>query len=139
MDLTDKKVLVVEEDLETRIFLARVVQSAGCRPILSPNCRDGLNQARRYQPDLILLNAIISKSGRLEMFDDLKQDDGLRGIPVILFSNLEEDVLFRLKSPVRPSEQSRPEGFLAKPLEAEELLHLMEGCLSGPRRGDHGV
>lgn len=135
------KVLVVDDELEMRVFLSRVLETAGYHPILAHNGLEGLKKAVREQPDLIILDVMVDRQGGLEMFDDLKVDDALNKIPVVLLSTIDEKTLFHLHPPLMPglANECRPEGFLIKPPEAEELLGLLRSLTGESRTGSTDV
>jgi CheY-like chemotaxis protein len=131
------KVLVVDDELEMRVFLSRLLETAGYQPILAHNGLEGLKKAVREQPDLIILDVIIDRQGCLEMFDDLKVDDALNKIPVVMLSTIDEKTLFHLRPPPMAglATDCRPEGFLIKPPEAEDLLGLLQTLTGESRTG----
>ena len=74
---------------------------------------------KKENPDIIVLNAKLDARGSLEMFDDLKTDQALSNIPVILLSSIDEKTLCHLRRPCEttPGRPIRPDGFLEKPPE----------------------
>jgi CheY-like chemotaxis protein len=51
---------------------------------------DGLEKARNLQPDLILLDIVMPKLNGLDVLREIKNDPQLKGIPVVMLTNLDE-------------------------------------------------
>jgi CheY-like chemotaxis protein len=50
---------------------------------------DGLEKARKLKPDLILLDIIMPRLNGLEVLREIKNDPQLKGIPVVMLTNLD--------------------------------------------------
>ncbi len=48
----------------------------------------GLRQAKKEQPDLILLDLILPKKDGIAVLEELKQDPSTSSVPVIILSNI---------------------------------------------------
>jgi len=123
-----KKVLVVDDEPEERIFLSRLLELGGYEPVLASTATEGLSKARWERPDFIVLAVMFDRKGNLQLFDDLKLDAGLKHIPVVLLSSIDKKMLYQLMALPGASRTgclSRPEGFLVKPPEADDLLGLL--------------
>ena len=124
-----KRVLVVDDEPDERIFLTRLLEGGGYESILASDASEGLKKAVQERPDFIVLAVMFDHHGNLLMFDDLKLDETLKHIPVVLLSSIEQKTLHQLRSlpgVSRGGFLARPEGFLAKPPEADELLGVLK-------------
>jgi CheY-like chemotaxis protein len=134
-----KKVLVVDDEPDERILLCRLLELGGYESVLASSADEGLKMAVRERPDLIVLAVMFDHHGDLLLFDDLKLDASLKHIPVVLLSSIDKKTLFQLRAlpgAPRGGFLLRPEGFLAKPPEADELLGLLNTLTqSGPPAG----
>lgn len=123
-----KKVLVVDDEMDMRIFLSRLLELGGYEAVLAGTAEEGLEKVEQERPDLIVLAAMFDQKGILQMLDELKTDERFKHIPVVLLSTLDKKTLYQLRAlpgATRGSVQTRPEGFLPKPPEADELLGLL--------------
>jgi DNA-binding response OmpR family regulator len=79
----DEEVLakVLQEKLEGEKFNVSVVNDGEAV----------LSLAKKFKPDLILLDIMLPKLDGLEVLSALKADNDLNKIPVIMLSNLDED------------------------------------------------
>lgn len=138
--LQKKTVLVVDDEMDMRIFLSRLLESGGYQTITASNGVDGLKKVARERPDVIVLDVMINSEGGLDMFDDLKLDEQYKTIPVILLSTIDQKTLFQLRtiaSPSKPLFAGRPDGFLIKPPEADDLINLLDSLIE-PKQKEFG-
>jgi len=56
-----KKVLVVEDEMDMRIFLQTLLETSGYRPIVALNGEEGEKKAISERPDLILLDVMMPR------------------------------------------------------------------------------
>jgi len=78
-------VLVVEDNPDMRAFVARSL-APRYRVETALDGEDGLEQARRLRPDLIVSDVMMPKVDGLEMVARLREDPVLQRIPVILLT-----------------------------------------------------
>ena len=142
--LERKKILIVEDELDLRIFLCNLLGNCGYHTIDDVNRAEGLQKAKTEKPALIILDVMIPKEGGIQMYRDLKQDQDLKNVPVIMVSAIDKKTFaFYQKFQIASQYKSVPEpgAYLEKPLEAEELIRLvhtlttMDEC---PFEGDDG-
>ena len=81
-------VLIVEDD----VFLAGIYQKKfeleGFKVSLSDNGEKALVDAKRKQPDIILLDILLPKLDGFAVLEKLKADSATKEVPVILLTNL---------------------------------------------------
>lgn len=58
-----KRILVVDGEADSRMFLATFLESNGYHPILAEGGSRALRQTRRTRPDLIILDAMMPREG----------------------------------------------------------------------------
>jgi len=122
-----KTVLIVEDELDMRIFISTLLETSGYQPVITRDGKEGLLKARDVFPDLIILDVMMPGEGGVEMYRQLKTDQSPCDIPVIMlsaiakktFSHYLNMVNARLKDPIPD-----PDAYIEKPPEAEELLKM---------------
>ena len=127
-ELERKKILIVEDELDLRIFLCNLLGNCGYQTIDAVNRAEGLQKAKTEKPVLIILDVMIPKEGGIQMYRDLKQDQDLKNIPVIMVSTIDRKTFsFFQKFQHAPGDKGVPEpgAYLEKPLEVEELIQLV--------------
>ncbi len=127
-ELERKKILIVEDELDLSIFLCNLLGNCGYHTIDAVNRAEGLQKAKKEKPALIILDVMIPKEGGIQMYRDLKQDQDLKDIPVIMVSTIDMKTFsFFQKFRHAPEDKGVPEpgAYLEKPLEVEELIQLV--------------
>lgn len=125
--MNKKTVLIVEDELDMRIFISTLLETSGYTPVMTRDGREGLIKARDVEPDLIILDVMMPGEGGVQMYRQLKTDQTLSAIPVIMlsavarktFSHYLNMVNARLEKPI-----PGPDAYIEKPPEAEELLKM---------------
>ena len=123
-----KKILIVDDELDVRIYVGTLFETSGYEPIAARNGREGLQKAKQVSPDLIILDVMMPQAGGVSMYRELKADRQLREIPVIMLTGVGEKSfshylkMLRLKidDPI-----PQPNAYLEKPLDHEKLLELV--------------
>jgi CheY-like chemotaxis protein len=125
--MNKKTVLIVEDELDMRIFISTLLETSGYTPVMTRDGTEGLIKAREVSPDLIILDVMMPGEGGVQMYRQLKTDQNLKAIPVIMlsavarktFSHYLNMVNARLENPI-----PGPDAYIEKPPEAEELLKM---------------
>jgi CheY-like chemotaxis protein len=120
-----KKILVVDDELDTRIFLLNLLNASGFRPIMANNKTEGLQKAAAERPSVIILNMMMPQKSGIRMYQRLKQDESLKQIPVIMLSTLDKEMFLKCHNLYGHKEceaYQLIDQFMEKPVEAEELL-----------------
>ena len=124
-EIKSNKVLVVEDELDMRIFVSRLLENGGFAPILAESSDEGLKKAAEEGPVLIILDLMMSGQRGVDLFRHLKSDEKLKNIPIITLSTIDETTFYHFQK-ARESRfgQSlfKPEVYMKKPPEADELL-----------------
>ena len=127
-----KKVLVVDDDVDVRKFVSKLVERAGYEAIEAKNGMEGMDKVREDKPDLIILDVLMPKQSGIRMYRELKTDEPLKDIPVIMLSAIAPKSFFRSQEVLAEfAGQSvpEPEAYMEKPEEPEELMALMQKIL----------
>jgi len=81
-------VMLVEDD----IFLANIYKTKfemeGFKVSTADNGETGLEEVKKKRPDVVLLDILLPKMDGFAVLSALKSDPELKGIPVILLTNL---------------------------------------------------
>jgi len=124
-----KTVLIVEDELDMRIFISTLLETSGYRPIRTRDGREGMVKAREISPDLIILDVMMPGEGGVQMYRQLKADDALMTIPVILLSGVAKNTFthyLKMLNSRMGNTIPEPSAYLEKPPEAEALIKLTE-------------
>jgi len=127
-----KKVLVVDDDVDIRKVVSKLVEKSGYEAIEAKNGVEGMGKVREHKPDLIILDMLMPKESGVRMYHELKTEESLKDIPVIVLSAIPKKSFLRSQKVLDEfAGQSVPEpvAYIEKPEEPEELIALMKKIL----------
>ncbi|MEN8244566.1 MAG: response regulator [Thermodesulfobacteriota bacterium] len=136
---TPKKILVVDDELDTRIFLLNLLNASGFLPVAAENNREGYRIAAMEKPSVIILNMTMAGKGGIQLYRELKREDDLKNIPVIMLSTLDKATFMKchiLYGVPLCEEFELIDKFMEKPPEADDLIAMVQD-LSGRTRVGH--
>jgi len=113
---TAYRVLVVDDDADMVVFLARLLQSEGMVVETAADGASALARVSAAPPDLVLLDVMMPGASGFDVCRQLKGDEATALIPVVLVTSLEDS-----ESRVRGIEAGADD-FLSKPVKREELV-----------------
>lgn len=89
------KILVVEDDKYLADVFLTKLNKEGFDVIQAFNGDDAIIMIKKYHPNLVLLDIIMPKKDGFDVLKEVKEDETIRDIPVIIMSNLgqEDDVI----------------------------------------------
>ncbi|MDD5489715.1 MAG: response regulator [Candidatus Moranbacteria bacterium] len=85
-----KKILVIEDDRSLQNALVEIVHQEGFVSESALDGEEGLAKIKTFGPDLILLDIILPKKDGFEVLSEIKKDEAIKNIPVLILTNLEE-------------------------------------------------
>ena len=83
-----KNILIVDDDPDVVLFLSTVLKDHGYITVDASNGREGLERAKSDHPDLILLDLMMPQKSGIALLSDLRKDDALKEIPVIMVTGV---------------------------------------------------
>ncbi|MBL7142297.1 MAG: response regulator [Candidatus Pacebacteria bacterium] len=94
-----KKILIIEDDKFLRDLISQKLLKEGFDIAQAVDGEDGIKKIKEENPDLILLDLILPGIDGFEVLTQMKADQNLASIPVIILSNLgqKEDIEKGLK------------------------------------------
>jgi two-component system cell cycle response regulator DivK len=119
-----RKVLIVEDnELNMKLF-NDLLEAHGYTTLQTKNGREALDIARTHRPDLILMDIQLPEVSGLEITKWLKEDEELRGIPVVAVT------AFAMKGDEEKIRQGGCEGYIAKPISIAGFMKVVEHHLA---------
>ncbi len=130
--MSKKKVLIVDDELDMRIFLSTLLETSGYQPVTTRDGLDGVSKALTVKPDIIILDVMMPGEGGVQMYRKLKTDQELVSIPVVMLSAVEKISFYhylnmlnsRLTCPI-----PQPAAYLEKPVDPDQLLIVLKSLL----------
>ncbi len=127
-----KKVLVVDDDPDVRLFSIAVLEEHGYTPLEATNGEEGMQLIRKEAPDLILLDVLMPRESGIRLYRQLKTDAKLKNIPIIILSGITRKSFLRSQKALTEfggEEVPEPKMYLEKPVEPEELAAAIGAAL----------
>lgn len=85
-----KKLLIVEDEAALQDALQKAFAAEGYEVSQAFDGEEGVKMAKEKKPDMILLDLILPKKHGFEVLQEIKATDGLKDVPVLVLTNLEE-------------------------------------------------
>ena len=130
-------IVVVDDEPDMQMYLSTLLEEHGFAPIVARDAAEGLEKARKMNPACIILSAMIPEENGASMYVNLKCDDTLKTVPVIIVSAVDRQTYYscgKFRSAHSQKGIPEPEGYLEKPLEAEELLSTVDRLIRESKR-----
>ena len=119
-----KNILVIEDNHAILDVITLILQSEAYKVTGFNKSADMMTHIKEVTPDLIILDIMLPDGDGRELLKSLRSDKKTESIPVLMIS-------------ARYTEQNiehgeyKPNGFLAKPFDIDDLLDRIEGILAG--------
>ncbi len=129
-----KKVLVVDDDPDVRLFSVTVLEENGYQPLEAANGEEGLKMIKAEKPDLIILDVLMPRQSGIRLYREMKTDKTLKDIPIIILSGIAKKTFLRSQKAITEfggKEVPEPEVYLEKPVEPEELAATIKKVMGG--------
>jgi DNA-binding response OmpR family regulator len=117
--MSDKTILVVEDDPVNGLVLLDFLEAHGYRVLLSKTGPDGVAAFEQDRPDMVLVDVLLPRKNGFEVCFDIKRSERGRNTPVLLMSAIYKDVEHAQQ---HSTSNLGAAGFLVKPFELGELL-----------------
>jgi len=127
-----KKILVIDDEPDERIYLATLLEDNGYDTDMAEDGSEGLEKAREYDPDLITLDITMPEKSGVEFYREIRDDPQLSNTPIVVVTGVtglggraeEFHKYLATRKQTHP-----PEGFIPKPVDQQKLLETIERLL----------
>jgi DNA-binding NarL/FixJ family response regulator len=109
-------ILVIEDEPEMLRNMITILRMEGFKPVSAENGRLGVEAVRREKPDLILCDVMMPELDGYGVLESLRANPETIGIPFVFLTAKGE------KGDVRAGMNLGADDYLAKPVDADELL-----------------
>jgi len=83
-----KRILIIEDDRFLRELIGRKLSDEGFVIIEAVDGEQGIKKVKEKKPDLVLLDLILPSIDGFEVLSQIKKEESLKSIPIIILSNL---------------------------------------------------
>ena len=119
-------ILIIDDEISVAEVVEAILTDAGHEVVTASNGRQGLERAKEKRPNLVLLDFMMPIMSGPSMLKALREEPGLRDVPVVIMSSLPEIT-------VSQSAKGAYVAFLRKPFKLQDVLNVVNGAL----RDDH--
>jgi twitching motility two-component system response regulator PilH len=127
-----KKVLVVDDDPDVRLFSVTVLEENGYTPLEAEDGESGLKIIKAEKPDLVILDVLMPRQSGVRLYRELKTTKALKDLKVIILSGIAKKTFLRSQKALTEfggAEIPEPEIYLEKPVEPDELADVIKQVL----------
>jgi two-component system alkaline phosphatase synthesis response regulator PhoP len=122
--MNSKKILIVDDEVDLVETVRFPLEMEGYHVLVSYNGEDALNQARKENPDLILLDLMLPKLDGYKVCRLLKFDDRYKHIPILMLTAKTQERDKTLGMETGANE------YITKPFEMDDLIKKVKAYLS---------
>jgi len=133
---TPKNILIVDDEMDMRIFMKTLFETGGYRAIVARDGREGMRKAVEHLPDLIILDVMMPGEGGVAMYQHLKKEPRLAKVPVIMLTGVGAETFGHFLAMLQsqsPEPVPAPDDYIEKPPEPQQLLKIAESLLYGKK------
>jgi len=135
--MENKKILIVDDDYDMRIFVSTVVETNGFEPLTAQDGVEALERAKSSHPALVILDVMMPKiEDGILTYKQFKTDENLSSIPIIMLSAIAKKTFLHSIRALNPQKSDLipdPEAYMEKPLDADELASIIKSILKNKK------
>jgi two-component system response regulator VicR len=120
-----KRILCIEDETEMIDLMRLILSRKGYQVSGAAGGQEGLNKMRKELPDLVLLDLMMPEMGGWEVYQQMKADEKMKEIPVIVVTAKAQSI-----DKVLGLYIAKVEDYIAKPFSPSELLESVERVLA---------
>jgi len=119
-----KKILIVDDEVDLVKTIKFSMEAEGYMVLASYNGEDALNQARKENPDLIVLDIMLPKLDGYKVCRLLKFDEQYKNIPILMLTAKTQEKDKSL------GKETGADEYITKPFDMEELMKKVKSYLN---------
>lgn len=121
--MAEKTILVVDDEKDLLDLIEYNLKKEGFNVLKAENGEEGIERAKEYHPDLVLMDIMMPKMDGMEAVEKMRKDDELKSIPIIFLT-------------ARSDEKTEVEGlnkggddYITKPISTTKLISRIKAVL----------
>jgi len=119
------KILIIDDDPDVRMLMNVLMKKQGYEVETAFNKEDALLKLQNFQPSVILLDVLLSGTDGRELCKEIKQNEDLQAIPVIMIS--------AHPGAAENFSSYGADDFVSKPINSESLLKKVDTLVNVTR------
>ncbi len=122
------KVLIVDDDPGIRMLLSKFLQKEGYDVILGEDGLEGVELAKKHQPDLILLDVVMPRMDGLTAARLIKFYKPLSEVPIVFLTAKDAEKEIEL------AQEVRAEVYITKPFDVRQVIQVVNEILKKAKK-----
>jgi DNA-binding response OmpR family regulator len=122
--MANKKILVIDDEAVLQMGIVIRLKAAGFEVLTASDGLEGLEKARKEEPDLILLDLMLPKMDGYKVCRMLKFDEKYKNIPIIMLTAKAQDIDKSMGG------EAGVNAYITKPFDHRELLDKIKELLN---------
>ena len=118
------KILIVDDDIGIRMLLSKFLQRHDFETILAEDGLEGMEIAKKVQPDLIILDVVMPRMDGLTAARLIKFYKPLSEVPIIFLTAKDAEKEIEL------AQEARAEVYITKPFDVNQVVHVVKDLLA---------
>ncbi len=125
--MTQQTILYIEDDPGSQNLVSRVLRHAGYKVLIASRALEGLDLAKQYQPDLVLIDINLPDLSGREITTRLRADKTMADKPLVALTAQSQD------EDRRKTFVAGVDGYITKPIDIDNLPQLIKNYLDGQK------
>lgn len=118
----DSKILVVEDNADSRNLLHFLLTSKGYHVITAIDGQEGLYMAKVENPDLIITDLTMPNMDGTELIKHIRSEAELADLPILIYTSYASDA-------VEPAIEAGATKPFYKPIDLDQMIEFIDGLL----------
>ena len=123
--MAQQTILVAEDSPTTRRKIAGILEDQGYRVLTAEDGQQAIELTHEHHPELVVLDIVLPKKNGYQVCRSIKSDPDLAiKVMIVTSKAMEKDRIW--------SQRQGADGYLAKPVDPDKLIDLVETLISVP-------
>ncbi len=123
--MAQQTILVAEDSPTTRRKIAGILEDQGYHVLTAEDGQQAIELTREHHPELVVLDIVLPKKNGYQVCRSIKSDPDLAiKVMIVTSKAMEKDRIW--------SQRQGADGYLAKPVDPDKLIDLVETLISVP-------
>lgn len=124
--MSPRSAVIIDDEPDITAYLSTLLSDHGWEVRAANSVEDGLGLLKERRPDMVLLDLMMPDRGGLNALVAIRKDATLEGLPVLIVSGIQEKLTSDYHTYLERFKHYRPDGFIDKPVDADELFRKLE-------------
>jgi CheY-like chemotaxis protein len=124
--MSQRSILILDDHAQTGRALERYFQAQGFEAEAFTRVADARARLTSHVPSLMIIDELMPEMTGLQLIEQLRADERTQRVPIVIYSAIADDVLYRRAQPLRVSACWR-KGSIDMPRMREQVDRILDG------------